>query len=635
MKHAHSSVIKLTELIEQHVQLAGGSRKMSVQIASEIAKWVVNNGEAYATERLKQLKLTLIHFWAGDSDYLSYAPWFKRSADRKGLYGPFRHLFKKSPSKRELRYALSVANIYYTFVMVDTDTQEEEMIENITKPYDGVEITDSKSLTINEWSGCKSPDMTVRPSFVGLTTSKPEGFGALRAPGASKDHPWLSSLVRTSMMTFPHDSLLDTSLIKKEPLRPFEGPVGDLAFLKERGMKLRMICVPEAEVQVVLMPLHRSLQRFLNRFNEDCTLDQTKGAKWALKKLQQGSTLHSVDLKSATDRFPRKLQYQLAISAGLDPIWVQVFESLVRYGFNVRNKHVHYSVGQPMGFAGSFPFLAIGQHGLIRLAATNLGISAKNQYVVLGDDVILSNDDLHQEYRRLLGLYSIPISEHKCVSSDKLAEFAGFVIDPYGYHKGTKLKRGVESRGKLNLDTMVSYAQTQGKIPAPLKKVRELVPLVYGLEEHGGLGLNPLGLTKSERALWYDDIKDTSIDLTPKSVTKFEELRRYLISTLYGIDSGEGEKPLNIHFMYREAVHFVLKNYLDELEDQLNAKLSETQFSFLKPLPGVFQHAALEDSSFLIGMSPYMEAMPATRSWVRKKYPYFFLQEEEVQSLIV
>jgi hypothetical protein len=390
------------------------------------------------------------------------------------------------------------------------------------------------------------------------------------------------------------------------------------------------------------MSLHEVLQEFLNRFPEDCTLDQTKGARWAQKMLNQGSTLHSVDLKSATDRFPRKFQYQVAILAGLDPIWIRVFESLVMYGFTVHNKHVHYSTGQPMGFAASFPFLSIGQHGLIRLAATNLGISARNQYVVLGDDVVISNDDLHTEYRRLLSLYDIPVSEHKCVSSDKLAEFAGFVIVPKGYHKGTKLKRNIKSSRKLNLDTMVSYSATQGKIPAPLKKVRELIPLVYGLEEHGGLGLNPLGLSYEERSFWYDEVLGTSLDLTPKSVTKFDELRRYLISTLYGID-GEVkgndnilELPrINIHFIYREAASFILQNYLNELENQLKLKLGKTNFGFLAPLPGVFQHAALEDSSFLIGMSPYKEAMPATRSWVRKKYPYFFLLEKEERSLLV
>jgi hypothetical protein len=272
-----------------------------------------------------------------------------------------------------------------------------------------------------------------------------------------------------------------------------------------------------------------------------------------------------------------------------------------------------------MGFAASFPLLALGQHGLVRLAGANIGVNPNGRYVVLGDDIVISDDRLHTEYRRLLQLYGIPVSEHKSITSDKLAEFAGFIITRDGFFKGTKLKSG-----EMNLDRMVSYSVTQGVIPKPLRKVRELYPLVYGLKEHGGRGLNPLGLPRDERAFWFEE---DSSELLPNKVTHYQNIRSMLTAIAYRYEVENGQKP--VHHVHRNAVHYVLKSYLSELEGYLSNRLKDTAFAFLERVPGVFQHAALEDSSFLIGMSPYMETVPATRKWVRKKYPYFFLLERE------
>jgi hypothetical protein len=347
-----------------------------------------------------------------------------------------------------------------------------------------------------------------------------------------------------------------------------------------------------------------------------------------MSKLQEGLTLHSVDLKSATDRFPRELQYRLAYAAGLSKRWITVFESFVSRGFYIQDFGAHYEVGQPMGFQGSFPFLAIGQHGLIRLAAQNLGISAKDRYVVLGDDVVISHDALHKEYRRLLKAYDIPISEHKSISSPNLAEFAGFVITKRGYFKGTKLKRTINNP-KLNLDMMLSYCRTQGRIPPQFKRVRDLIPLVYGLREHGGLGLNPLGLSRKLRDLWFDPVRGTSLEMRPKPMRKLGRIKSYLISLLY--DDGFTK----LHAEVQERIRFLVRSYLDELDRILERKLRESKISFLRTLDCVLDHAAGLDPSFLIGASPYSENVPTSRKWIRTKYPYFFLYEQEVSCLLV
>lgn len=59
---------------------------------------------------------------------------------------------------------------------------------------------------------------------------------------------------------------------------------------------------------MALKPIHKYIGRFLKKIPQDCTLDQSK-----FKSLLEGykGKFYSVDLSSATDRFPIELIKQL------------------------------------------------------------------------------------------------------------------------------------------------------------------------------------------------------------------------------------------------------------------------------------------------------------------------------------
>jgi hypothetical protein len=599
--------------VKKHLTLLDVDPRLRTQLETTIERWYCS-GPEFVVERLKTVKLCLVHYWAGDENYLSHAVWFKRSKDGVGLAGPFRHLFKANPSASFKRYCLAICNTAKLFKPTPKTLERkiQESILFITEPYRGVPI----ELPSGFHSGLNvsSPEEVLTPNLAGFNTAKPEGFFK------GFNNPWMDSMASTQYSRLPYEAFLDTSGIKPEALMEGDRQVaGILAFLtKDGAAKVRTICLPIAECQVAMLPMHRALANSLRNVREDCTFDQEEGAAWAHEQLSQGHTIHSVDLKSATERFPRDFQLAIARISGLSENWIKAFESFAGAEFEIPSKEgedfkvLRYSVGQPMGLYASFPLLAFGQHGLIRLAAYNCRRSWKNAYRVLGDDVIINDDIIANEYRSLLQKYDIPVSEAKCIVSSQLAEFAGFVITRDGYHKGVKPSM------KSDLGSLINYVKTLGRIPTPLTGDLSIEVLSTALKEHGGLGLNPKGLTKGERALFFDDVRGTELDQQLENVPSFEGIRSAFQRAFYAKGSA--------HYSFLLSEY--LGSYLEHVEKGLEVKL-ERAFPSLYAIPGFLSHACYLDQSFLLGTDPFREPAVVTRKWVRKKYPYFFMLHQE------
>lgn len=75
-----------------------------------------------------------------------------------------------------------------------------------------------------------------------------------------------------------------------------------LSIIKDKEGKTREVAILDYYSQSSLKPLHSFLFRNLKKINQDCTHDQHK----LIKKLRPtlGSKFHSIDLTTATDRFP-------------------------------------------------------------------------------------------------------------------------------------------------------------------------------------------------------------------------------------------------------------------------------------------------------------------------------------------
>jgi len=100
---------------------------------------------------------------------------------------------------------------------------------------------------------------------------------------------------------------------------------------------------------------------------------------------------------------------------------------MVHYPFSVGDggERASYAVGQPMGAYSSWSAFAVAHHALMFHCCQVVGRDwRKAQYVILGDDVLIGDRDLGEEYRRAVSGLGVEVSPAKTFTSVTLAEFA-------------------------------------------------------------------------------------------------------------------------------------------------------------------------------------------------------------------
>jgi hypothetical protein len=336
-----------------------------------------------------------------------------------------------------------------------------------------------------------------------LNTSKP----------FSKDDDrvqWLASIDYTSRKILPTQEV-SCAFIDKGTF-DVELFGGELTILPERGNKARVIASPHAELQVFLKPLHDALGDCLKAIPEDCTFDQIKGAKFAQEALKRGKTVHSVDLSAATDRFPLELQVGLLRKLNKDAHninWASIFRRSALLKWRSPYGDIHYGAGQPMGLYGSFNLFAITHHAVLHTLCRDLGLNPR-PYRILGDDIVITDDSLALKYKTFMNNLGVEVSASKTITSNVVAEFAGFLIT-----KGQLIKAAKPPKEAMTVGSMINYIKTLGKNPftGPLQDLGEV--LRY-LPEPYGAGVNPRGLSKAARLNFYMSGK---LEEIPKTVS--------------------------------------------------------------------------------------------------------------------
>ena len=595
----------LKSTLNRHFAYLDLDPRVQVQLTSLLLLWRRSSGQKFVIKRLKMLKQSLISFLNFESDYLRHLDWYAKS--KTMIKGPFRVLFDIDRTKRhQIRRSLSIVNTYYIFFTSEKDkpVMEREALDVIRQPYSGSYDYPSKFSPF-VYNG---KEILIEPNFAGLNTSKPL-WGGRRS-----DSKWFDSIMETSIEDLPYQDFLDASSIKNTAFLTDSWDdvpnrhAGDLAFLHENGGKCRVICMPHAELQVVFQPFHKALVSILDNIKEDCTYDQESGALWASSELAKGKTLHSIDLKSATDRFPLWLQLKFLNQSGIPEEWLKAFKVTATSVFKTKHGVVEYRTGQPMGLYGSFPLLALGQHGLVRLAGFLNGVPTANQYRVLGDDILFSNDKLADAYRVLLRKYDIPTSESKCITGST-AEFCGFFITKDSINKGVKLK------GDFGIPTALNYVKAIGYIPKtfPKNMAKLITPIVMSHPERGGLGLNPLGLSKEDREVFFDPLYSYEKWRDKKS-KRLSSLSRFIKSQMF-----TNKKHL--------GSYEIMSLYLNKLDTVIRDTMDGKGLNFL-PLNQVTQLAFLEDPAFIgIHTRPndVSKVIKPSAGYIRKKFPYYFL----------
>lgn len=142
-------------------------------------------------------------------------------------------------------------------------------------------------------------------------------------------------------------------------------PIRKIVGIEDKEGKTRVIAIGDYWSQTVLRPLHLWIFRILRRIRQDVTFNQgsflDKVSGWP-----KGVVLYSVDLTSATDRFPIRLIADV-LEGVLPKEYVQAWlDIMVGYPFLTPDKgEVRYEVGNPMGFYSSWGSFALAHHFVV------------------------------------------------------------------------------------------------------------------------------------------------------------------------------------------------------------------------------------------------------------------------------
>jgi len=212
---------------------------------------------------------------------------------------------------------------------------------------------------------------------------------------------------------------------------------GRLAFLKEPG-KIRVVAMVSILIQTLMAPLHKWIFARLRLLPTDGTFNQTKPVERLIASFRKdGHWVASYDLSAATDRLPLQLQVDLLrplLGDSLADLWAYLLVSQpyglprIAKSYNLGYSMVWYVVGQPMGALSSWALLALTHHAIVQMAAATVyprELGWFLLYAVLGDDVVIADRLVAQEYLRIMKAIGVEISLAKSlVSNSSSLDFA-------------------------------------------------------------------------------------------------------------------------------------------------------------------------------------------------------------------
>lgn len=200
---------------------------------------------------------------------------------------------------------------------------------------------------------------------------------------------------------------------------------GEIHFLQHPGGKLRSIANPHLVHQLALRPFGEAVYKVVQSLPWDCTFDQSKPQATLQKHLSERKMVHSIDLSSATDYFP--LEVQLTVLKGIfgDISDISLFKDISRSYWRSPIGVLQWMRGQPLGLYPSFAAFTLS-HGIL-LWYLN-GCQHNDKFFVLGDDVVILDENLYIRYIQVLEEMSCPYSRDKSISSANLCEFAGKIF---------------------------------------------------------------------------------------------------------------------------------------------------------------------------------------------------------------
>ena len=274
--------------------------------------------------------------------------------------------------------------------------------------------------------------------------------------------------------------------------------VGALGYIQEPGLKLRVVANPIRVGQSFLDPLKDILLDTLKQVPADCTFDQEKGIRQVQSWLKSKRVVYSVDLADATNLFPWHYQSEVMNVvleknktnkdlSGADRVTAitKFMELYVKGVWATPHGDKRFTRGQPLGLGPSFPLFALSHHVLLQECGAKPG-----DYVILGDDICISDTQVYTEYRKKLLLLGCKVSEDKCLTSSLLAEFGGKIITSKSV---TSKYKWTPIRDHNVMDVLRVFGPSV--LPMVPRSLLDVVPTLCTLPRYmGGCGWIPTGI---------------------------------------------------------------------------------------------------------------------------------------------
>jgi len=197
--------------------------------------------------------------------------------------------------------------------------------------------------------------------------------------------------------------------------------LGRLALKEEAAGKVRVFAIVDYWTQSFLRPVHHWAFKILEQIPQDGTFDHRRKAKEVGEiLLETGKPAYSLDLSAATDRFPVRIQEEILkylLGESLGTQWKHILVDR-EFFFKKEDRNVKYAVGQPMGALSSWAVFALSHHFVVQWAHYRTGGKSWFQdYAIIGDDVVILDTRVAEQYLVILDQLGVGVSMHKSLTS--------------------------------------------------------------------------------------------------------------------------------------------------------------------------------------------------------------------------
>jgi len=359
----------------------------------------------------------------------------------------------------------------------------------------------------------------------------------------------------------------------QEPKESRRGRLRSLGLVEDTEAKTRVVAMADYWTQTSLVPLH---ERLLSHLRKLGSVDLTFGQDISPFG-NESEPYYSYDLTSATDRLPRFL-YVEVLTQIFGKNYAKAWEELlVSHPFESPDgvKRI-YATGQPMGVYSSWPLLALVHHVIVRISALRVGKTRFRSYRILGDDIVIRNKLVADEYSKVLRYLHVKISKTKTLVSLDTFEFAKRL-----FTKGIEVTavpiHGMVSAAKtswLDLYSVLETASKRNTSELSWLLWPRLVPRLYKIVGHPTrIGETALQLIRTANILRFPRAQhDYFVD----------------VCRFWGL-------PVSCVTSERSVVEELLNRYLV----QLTSKLNESLYSTAKQLEQTFGLEDLEERAVI------------------------------------